>query len=127
MMINHMNKQQSDTVLGGRALAFLVAGASLGAGLFLFFTVRARRGKQRVVDRYFDNVVDDQGTDQNEAARLLKNLRDRAFQASDERLALALGRPTDEVRGWNTGQDVIDDDVIMKARGIALQRGVTLD
>jgi hypothetical protein len=122
-----MNEGQSDRALGRRALAFLIAGASLGAGLFLFFTSRARRGKQRIADRYFDNVVDDQGTDQNDAARLLKNLRDRAFQSSDEKLALALGRPTDEVRGWNTGQDVIDDDVIMKARGIALQRGVRLD
>ncbi|MBA2527287.1 MAG: hypothetical protein H0V18_16130 [Pyrinomonadaceae bacterium] len=55
------------------------------------------------------------------------NLRDRAFQASDERLALALGRPIEEVTAWNAGQEVIDDDVVMKARGIAMNRGVRIE
>ena len=122
-----MNKGHDDRTLGRRALAFLIAGASLGAGVIWLFTTRARRGKQRILDRYVDNVVDDRGTGQTEAARLLRNLRDRAFQASDEKLALALGRPTDDVQGWNTGRELIDDDVIMKARGIALQRGVTIE
>ena len=122
-----MNEGQTDRTLGGRTLAFLIAGASVGVGLFWFFKTRTSRGGQPTADRYFDNVFDDQGTDQTEALRLLRNLRDRAFQSSDEKLALALGRPANEVRAWNTGQDVIDDDVVMKARGIALQRGVTLD
>jgi hypothetical protein len=53
-----MNEGQSDRALGRRALAFLIAGASLGAGLFLFFTSRARRGKQRIADRYFiDSII----------------------------------------------------------------------
>ncbi|MCA1603772.1 MAG: hypothetical protein LC776_19750, partial [Acidobacteria bacterium] len=64
---------------------------------------------------------------QDEAAQILRNLRDRAFQASDERLALALGRPAEEVAGWNAGEGVIDDDVVMKARGIAMNRGVRIE
>ena len=71
--------------------------------------------------------MDDRGTRQDEAAQILRNLRDRAFQASDERLALALGRPPEEVAAWYAGEEVIDDDVVMKARGIAMNRGVRIE
>ncbi len=55
------------------------------------------------------------------------NLRDRAFDADNEKIALALGRPEEEVRAWYAGLEVIDDDVVMKARGIALHRGVNIE
>ena len=71
-----------------------------------------------------DQIVDDQGTNQSDAVALLKNLRDRAFDSSDEKLALALGRPADEIESWLNGAGTIDDDVVMKARGIAQKRGV---
>jgi hypothetical protein len=58
---------------------------------------------------------------------MLRKLRDRAFEASDEKLALALGRPVEEVTAWNVGQELIDDDVVMKARGIAIHRGVHIE
>ncbi|HEY8225341.1 MAG TPA: hypothetical protein VIG25_08705, partial [Pyrinomonadaceae bacterium] len=74
-----------------------------------------------------DNVVDDRGTDQEDAAAILRNLRDRAFDASDEKLALALGRTPEEIRAFSSGREVIDDDVIMKARGIAINRAIRLD
>jgi len=68
--------------------------------------------------------LDDQGTSQEEAAEFLQILRDEAFEASDEKLALALGRPTDEVKRWFSGDEPIDADVLLKARGVAMERGV---
>jgi hypothetical protein len=59
--------------------------------------------------------------------QILRTLRDRAFDASDEKLAVALGRPVQEVAEWNAGEALIDDDVVMKARGIAMHRGVAVE
>jgi hypothetical protein len=72
-----------------------------------------------------NQAVDDRGTDQSEAV-ILRHLRDRAFDSSDEKLALALGRPTEEIESLIGGEEVIDDDLVMKARGIAQERGVEL-
>lgn len=71
--------------------------------------------------------VDDRGSDQFDALRMLRNLRDRAFDSSNEKLALALGRPVEEIKTIADGVAVIDDDVLMKARGIAKERGVEID
>lgn len=58
---------------------------------------------------------------------MLKRLRDQGFDASDEKLAVALGRPIEEVEAWTGGVEPVDDDVIMKARGIAKERGITIE
>jgi hypothetical protein len=71
--------------------------------------------------------VDDRGTNQTEARALLKHLRDNGFDASDEKLAIALGRPVEEVEGWTGGAEPVDDDVIMKARGIARDRNIEIE
>lgn len=71
--------------------------------------------------------VDDRGTNENEGRAILKKLRDNGFEGSDERLAVALGRPVGEVEGWTGGADPVDDDVIMKARGIAKERGIDIE
>jgi hypothetical protein len=108
---------------GLRRLAFLAGGLSVSAAVAYFLTrVLGRSG----VD-VADYIVDDRGTGQKKAARILRNLRDRAFEASDEKLALALGRPVSEVAAWNAGSEIIDDDVVMKARGIAMHRGVHVE
>ena len=57
----------------------------------------------------------------------MKKLRDEGFDSSDERLAVALGRPVEEVEAWTGGAEPVDDDVIMKARGIAKERGLTIE
>ena len=72
-------------------------------------------------------AVDDRGTNQTEGRALLKQLRDNGFEASDEKLAVALGRPIEEVQAWTGGSEVVDDDVIMKARGIAKERGIEIE
>ena len=73
------------------------------------------------------DTVDDRGTNQTEGRALLKKLRDLGFDASDEQLALALGRPLEEVEAWMGGAEPVDDDVVMKARGIATQRGLEIE
>ena len=73
------------------------------------------------------NAVDDQGTTESEGRALLKHLRDAGFEGSEEKLAIALGRPLDEVQGWMGAAEPVDDDVVMKARGIAKERGVEIE
>jgi hypothetical protein len=73
------------------------------------------------------DAVDDRGTNQTEGRTMLKKLRDEGFDASDEKLAVALGRPIEEIQAWTSGAEPVDDDVIMKARGIATQRGITIE
>jgi len=79
-------------------------------------------------DHQVDNIIiDDQGTDQSEASHILQQIRDVAFDHDNEKLALALGRPAEEIEAWTSGSGVIDGDVIMKARGLALNRGIEID
>lgn len=73
-----------------------------------------------------EHAIDDQGTDQSEASQILRSIRDNAFEASDEKLALALGRPTQEIEEWINGNGLIDGDVILKARTLAMQRGLEI-
>ena len=72
-------------------------------------------------------VVDDRGTSAAEGIEILKRLRDQGFDASNEKLAMTLGRPLEEIESWMAGAEPPDDDVVMKARGIATQRGLTID
>ncbi len=53
-----------------------------------------------------DEAVDDRGTNQSEGRAILKRLRDNGFESSDEKLAVALGRPrrrSGSVDGRNSG------------------------
>ena len=74
-----------------------------------------------------DQQVDDKGTDQEGARQILTALRDRGFDGNNERLAVALGRSVEQVEGLINGSETIDDDVVMKARGIALNRGIEVE
>ncbi|HYE64737.1 MAG TPA: hypothetical protein VD966_04085 [Pyrinomonadaceae bacterium] len=74
-----------------------------------------------------EQAVDDRGTNQTEGRAMLRRLRDKGFEGSDEKLAVALGRPSEEVQAWTGGAEIIDDDVIMKARGIAQERGIEIE
>ncbi len=73
-------------------------------------------------------ALDDRGTNQEMGREILKRLRDQGFDASDEKLAVALGRPLEEVRAWMAdAQEPVDDDIVMKARGIAKQRNIEIE
>jgi hypothetical protein len=137
---NEVNDWTGRTVKGSsRAkLGFTVAGLGIGGMLAYLISRNAKEARRRSKESQsregqstsredVRNVVDDRGTTQEEAALILSNLRDRGFEGSDEKLALALGRTPEEMRAFNSRQVTIDDDVIMKARGIAMHRGVRLD
>jgi len=74
-----------------------------------------------------DQEVDDKGTNQEEAQQMLEALRDQGFDSDNEKLAKALGRTIEQVDGMIRGAETIDDDVVMKARGIALNRGIKIE
>ena len=74
-----------------------------------------------------DNPLDDRGTDNAGGLALLRRLRDNGFEADDVKLAVALGRPVEEVSSWMEGTEPPDDDIIMKARGIAQERGIEIE
>jgi plasmid maintenance system antidote protein VapI len=58
---------------------------------------------------------------------MLANLRDKGFEGNNENLAVALGRTAEQAQEMISGAETIDDDVIMKARGIALNRGIEIE
>ena len=74
-----------------------------------------------------DNPVDDRGTDAAGGLALLRRLRDNGFEADDEKFAVVHGRPVKEVSAWMEGAEPPDDDIIMKARGIARERGIEIE
>lgn len=84
-------------------------------------------GKAVIGQSQAEPEIDDQGTNQAEASHILTEIRDSAFEASNEKLALALGRPTEEIEQWTNGDGTIDGDVVMKARTLALQRGLEIE
>ena len=74
-----------------------------------------------------DQQVDDKGTDQDTARAIITNLCDQAFQGVADQLAVALGRTTEHVQAVLSGAEPADDDLVMKARGIAIHRGVEVE
>ena len=74
-----------------------------------------------------DQEVDDKGTDQQEAQHILARLRDQGFDSDNEKLAVALGRSAEQVQAMIGGAETVDDDIVMKARGIALNRGIEVE
>lgn len=74
-----------------------------------------------------DQQVDDKGTDQEQAQHMIEALRDEGFNGDNEQVAKALGRTIEQVEGMIDGTETIDDDVVMKARGIALHRGIEIE
>ena len=59
--------------------------------------------------------------DEAESRETLKKLKTEVFDNSDEKVALALGRPVEEITDWLGGGE-IDDDAQMKINGIAKER-----
>ncbi len=74
-------------------------------------------------------AVDAAGTTEQQGREILRRLRDEGFGSDDEKFAVALGRPVEDVQAWMTDDagEPVDDDIIMKARGIARERGINLE
>ncbi len=63
------------------------------------------------------------GTGENsESVELLQKLKTQAFDSDNDKLALALGRPVEEINAWFSGTEQIDEDAQEKIHGIALMR-----
>ena len=60
-------------------------------------------------------------SDSSETRDVLAKLKSEVFDGSEEKLALALGKPTDEIIGWLTGSG-IDEDAREKINGLAQER-----
>ena len=73
------------------------------------------------------DALDDRGTDTAGGLALLRRLRDAGFESDDLKFSVALGRPVEEVEAWMAGSEPPDDDIIMKARGIARERGLEIE
>lgn len=74
-----------------------------------------------------DQALDDRGTGTAEGLEILRRLRDGGFDGDNEKLAVALGRPPETVAAWMDGAEPPDDDIIIKARGIAQERGIEVE
>jgi hypothetical protein len=70
------------------------------------------------------NIVDDEGTGQDEAREMLRAFCEDGFGGDTEKAAQALGRPTGEIREMLDRESQVDDDLVMKVRGIAKERGI---
>lgn len=73
-----------------------------------------------------ENIVDDQGTDQETAKGMLKSFCKNGFDDDLEAVALVLGRPAAELQQIFDGELQVDDDLAMKMKGIAQARGIEI-
>lgn len=73
-----------------------------------------------------DNVTDLSLTSPEESRKMLQAFCENGFDGSIEATALALGRDDDEIHELLAGENEIDDDLLMKIRGIAQQRDIDI-
>ena len=59
--------------------------------------------------------------DEAESRQILQRLKTEVFDGDNEKTAIAMGRPVDEIDGWLSGGE-IDEDAQMKIHGIAKER-----
>lgn len=59
--------------------------------------------------------------DKSDSRELLARLKHEAFESSNQHLALALGRPVEEIDLWFEGGE-IDEDAQEKINGLAHER-----
>ena len=71
-------------------------------------------------------VLDDQGTTAKEARELLRDLLSKGFDHEIELLAQSLGRPTEELENFINGNEQIDEDLLMKMRGLIEERNLNV-
>lgn len=72
-------------------------------------------------------MLDERGTTPEQARAMLQTLRDRLFESNDEKVAVVLGRTQQEIFDVLQGNANFDDDLLMKVRGVAKERGLELE
>jgi hypothetical protein len=63
-------------------------------------------------------------SDEQASPELLRQFIDNGFDSDTEQAALVLGRTSEELESMLNGEMVVDDDLEMKIRGIADERGI---
>lgn len=73
-----------------------------------------------------DQAIDSEGTTREEAQSLLSDLCENGFSGDVDLTALALGRESEEIQSMLDGEEEIDEDLLMKIRGIAEERNIEI-
>lgn len=74
-----------------------------------------------------ENIVDEKGTDQEQAREMVEKFCLDGFDNDAEKCALVMGRSADEIYDFINGDQAIDDDFVMKMRGIAEERNIVIE
>jgi hypothetical protein len=74
-----------------------------------------------------DKKIDSEGTTLEEAQHLLTKLGETGFSGDVGKLALALGRDEEEIGNILNGEAEVDEDLLMKIRGIARERDLEIE
>lgn len=74
-----------------------------------------------------ENIVDDEGTTQAEARQMLEDFSRDGFENDLDAVSLVMGRPREEIEDFLNGDEIIDDDFVMKMRGIAKERDIEIE
>lgn len=74
-----------------------------------------------------NEAIDSLETTPDEARELLDNLRENGFDGDAEKLAVALGRDREEIDALLAGEETVDEDLLMKIRGIAQERNIEIE
>jgi hypothetical protein len=74
-----------------------------------------------------NDAIDSMETSPEEAKELLTNLCENGFAGDAEELAIALGRDKEEIHDLLSGEEDVDEDLLMKVRGIAQEREIEID
>jgi hypothetical protein len=74
-----------------------------------------------------ENFVDDRATGQDKAREMLRRFVDDGFAGDLNETATALGRREDDIGAMLESREEIDDDLAMKMRGIAQDRGFVIE
>ena len=74
-----------------------------------------------------EQSIDDRGNNQEHGRTMLRNFIDRGFNGSVELAGTALGWPQDKLQQHLNGDLTVDDDLVMKMRGIAKERNFDIE
>ncbi|MFN6965062.1 MAG: hypothetical protein ACK4S4_15040 [Pyrinomonadaceae bacterium] len=74
-----------------------------------------------------ENYVDDRVTGQDKARQMLRLFIDNGFESDLNGAATALGRREEDLKAMLDGSEEIDDDLAMKMRGMAQNRGFVIE
>jgi len=72
------------------------------------------------------DVIDDQRTTQDQARQIIEDLLLDGFEGDTDQLALALGRTVEEIKNMFNEEAEVEEDLVMKMRGIAQNREIEI-